>query len=33
MMKKITLALALVFAINIIAQTQYEKGVNKAFSA
>ena len=31
MMKKITLLLALVFAVNLTAQTQYEKGMNKAF--
>lgn len=31
MMKKVTLLLALVFAVNLTAQTQYEKGMNKAF--
>jgi hypothetical protein len=31
MMKKITLLLVLVFAVNLTAQTQYEKGMNKAF--
>ena len=30
-MKKITLILALIFAVNLTAQTQYEKGMNKAF--
>ena len=30
-MKKITLILALIFAVNLSAQTQYEKGMNKAF--
>jgi len=30
-MKKIVLILALVFAANLTAQTQYEKGMNKAF--
>jgi hypothetical protein len=30
-MKKITLLLALIFVTNITAQTQYEKGMNKAF--
>ena len=29
-MKKVTLILALIFAVNISAQTQYEKGMNKA---
>ena len=31
MMKKVTLLLALIFAVNLTAQTQYEKGMNKAF--
>ena len=31
MMKKVTLILALIFAVNLTAQTQYEKGMNKAF--
>ncbi len=30
-MKKITLLLALIFAVNLTAQNQYEKGMNKAF--
>lgn len=30
-MKKITLVLALIFAVNLTAQTQYQKGMNKAF--
>lgn len=30
-MKKVTLILALIFAVNISAQTQYEKGMSKAF--
>ena len=30
-MKKVTLLLALIFAVNLTAQTQYEKGMNKAF--
>lgn len=31
MMKKVTLLLALIFAVNLTAQTPYEKGMNKAF--
>jgi len=30
-MKKVTLLLALIFAVNLTAQTEYEKGMNKAF--
>jgi hypothetical protein len=31
-MKKVTVVLALIFAVNIAAQTQYEKGMDKAFA-